>query len=221
MLLAQLSSSSSIAKATTLLNQAHAISPLDPTLALIKSSILLQADKPEEAQKQLKGLLEVNSGALTPLQTSALFLRAKCWFMLGDWLRAEKCFIRLLRALPPGTRPDPRIGLGLCLDRQGKYEYAVLWLRRAHQLDPQNGELCALLALALMNHYKDANKKGEASGAEDVINEVRRLLIMAFQLDKLSPAVLLGLSDQYFYQGKTDKVFSLPCLILIKGESRR
>ncbi|KAJ1679655.1 protein required for normal CLN1 and CLN2 G1 cyclin expression, partial [Spiromyces aspiralis] len=112
--------------------------------------------------------------------------------------------------LRPYSKPDVRVGIGLCFQKLGMRDKARRAFLRAIELDPQNIGARVLLATSLLNSARDALLSGEnpedaASEGEGLVRSAMQQLQEAYMARPHHATLLLLLSDRFFYRDELDK----------------
>jgi len=110
--------------------------PSEPLLASAESA--LDASQPERAQKNLDGLaIDFDD----PLRVRYHAARGRAYLLTGFYRSAKEQFAEALRLAVARKERDPAVthaylGLGLCLEEDGNYPYALKFMRKALETDP-------------------------------------------------------------------------------------
>ncbi|KAJ2385555.1 protein required for normal CLN1 and CLN2 G1 cyclin expression, partial [Coemansia sp. RSA 2603] len=117
--------------ATTLLNEAERISRNDGKTQVVRGMLALAR---RQADAALRHFQQAQQGGVRGV--AALLGAARVLYGRQQYAQALAAYQQAL-VLRPGARPDPRIGIGMCLERLGYADDARRALNRAAAVDPQ------------------------------------------------------------------------------------
>ncbi|KAJ1881647.1 protein required for normal CLN1 and CLN2 G1 cyclin expression, partial [Kickxella alabastrina] len=176
--------------AGTLLNEAERTCPGDGDTALVRGMLALARRQPEAALRefaQAKGVAALMGTART------LFGRKQYAQALGAYQQAL--------ALRPRGRPDPRIGIGLCLEKLGHAAAARRAFERAAAVDAAAAAPLVLLGTMDLNAAKLAAQHQRGAEAAALVRSGMARFEAAWRLQPANAAVLLRLADRLCWRG--------------------
>ncbi|KAJ2582094.1 protein required for normal CLN1 and CLN2 G1 cyclin expression, partial [Coemansia sp. RSA 1836] len=197
--------------ATALLTEAERIDRTEPNTHLIAGMLDLAKRQPDAALRHFDAALRA-----APRSVAALLGRARVLFSKHRYQHALEAYQQVLVLRPSGSsRPDPRIGIGLCLHKLGHADDARRALLRAAEVDPAAAAPHILLATMDLNAVKrlldpriDAAAPPGAglmsAGAGELLRRAMGQLQAAYERQPASAATLIRLADRLFFQSKYD-----------------
>ncbi|KAI8993957.1 RNA polymerase II-associated protein [Trametes punicea] len=166
-----------------------------------------------------RGILNMSSGqwddaartfdsvlAEKPTNVVALLGKAKIAYARRQFPQALKLFQKVLQ-LNPNCRPDPRIGIGLCLwamDHKAKAKAA--W-QRSLEVNPGEWSAQLLLGLEALNASKNENQPEEERREEFLRGT--RLIERAFNANQKNSAAANALCELFLQKGQTKRALKL------------
>ncbi|CDO69163.1 hypothetical protein BN946_scf185042.g65 [Trametes cinnabarina] len=166
-----------------------------------------------------RGILQMTSGqwddagrtfdsvlAEKPTNVVALLGKAKIAYAKRQLPQALKLFQKVLQ-LNPNCRPDPRIGIGLCLwgmDHKAKAKAA--W-QRSLEVNPGDWSAQLLLGLEALNASKNENQPEEERREEFLRGT--RLIERAFNANQKNSAAANALCELFLQKGQTKRALKL------------
>ncbi|KAJ1720060.1 protein required for normal CLN1 and CLN2 G1 cyclin expression [Coemansia erecta] len=187
--------------ATTLLNEAERISRSDGKTQVVRGMLALARRQPDAALRHFQqAQAQAPGGGVRGV--AALLGAARVLYGRQQYAQALAAYQQAL-VLRPGARPDPRIGIGMCLERLGYADDARRALARAAAVDPQAAAPRILLATMDLNAAKRAAAAGPAQAAEAaaLLRAGMAHLRAAYALQPDNAAVLLRLADRLAWRG--------------------
>ncbi|KAJ1843892.1 protein required for normal CLN1 and CLN2 G1 cyclin expression, partial [Coemansia sp. RSA 2703] len=184
--------------ATTLLNEAERISRNDGKTQVVRGMLALAR---RQADAALRHFQQAQQGGVRGV--AALLGAARVLYGRQQYAQALAAYQQAL-VLRPGARPDPRIGIGMCLERLGYADDARRALNRAAAVDPQAAAPRILLATMDFNAAKRA-AAGDPAQADEAAAHLRagmEHLRAAYALQPDNAAVLLRLADRLSWRGE-------------------
>ncbi|KAJ1882399.1 protein required for normal CLN1 and CLN2 G1 cyclin expression [Coemansia sp. RSA 1722] len=180
--------------AATLLNEAERISRSDPNTCVVRGMLALAKRQPDVALAQFQMALQ------TDVNIAALLGKARVLYGKQQYSQALAAYQQALVLRPRGG-PDPRIGIGMCLERLGHTEDARRALNRASEVDPKAAAPRILLATMDLNASKLAARADDTKGASEHLRDAMEHLQAAYALQPENAAVLLRLADRMCWRG--------------------
>ncbi|KAI0368298.1 RNA polymerase II-associated protein [Pilatotrama ljubarskyi] len=166
-----------------------------------------------------RGTLQMSSGlwddasrtfdavlAEKPTNVVALLGKAKIAYARRQFPQALKLFQKVLQ-LNPNCRPDPRIGIGLCLwamDHKAKAKAA--W-QRSIEVNPGDWSAQLLLGLEALNSSKNESQSEEERREEFLRGT--RLIERAFNANQKNSAAANALCELFLQKGQTKRALKL------------
>ncbi|KAH9858911.1 RNA polymerase II-associated protein [Lenzites betulinus] len=141
-----------------------------------------------------------------PTNVVALLGKAKIAYTRRQYSQALKLFQKVLQ-LNPNCRPDPRIGIGLCLwamDHKAKAKAA--W-ERSVEVNPGECSAQLLLGLEALNNSK-IEGQSEEERREDFLRGTR-LIEKAFNANQKNSAAANALCELFLQKGQTKRALKL------------
>ncbi|KAJ2472161.1 protein required for normal CLN1 and CLN2 G1 cyclin expression [Coemansia sp. RSA 2322] len=192
--------------ATTLLTEAERIDRSDANTHLNGGMLALAKRQPEQALQRFNAALKAAPGSV-----AALLGKARVLFGRHQFQQALGLYQQVLRLRPSG-KPDPRIGIGLCLHRLGHSADARLALARAAEVDASAAAPHILLATMDLNDVKRLMDPqitaAESCSAEqalqrggELLRSAMERLERAYSLQPDKAATLVRLADRVFFAG--------------------
>ncbi|KAJ1954762.1 protein required for normal CLN1 and CLN2 G1 cyclin expression, partial [Linderina pennispora] len=191
--------------AATLLTESEKISREDPRTFLVKGLLAMVRRSPDQALQQFNLALRLN-----PTCVASLLGKARVLFSKRQFQTALGIYQRVL-TLRPNDKPDPRIGIALCLMKLGHAKDARRALERAIEVDERAVAPYVLLATMDLNAAKrlmdprlnaqlDAGKLEEAlAEGGSLLSSAMAQLKLAYERQPANAAVLTRLADRLFY----------------------
>ncbi|KAJ1727355.1 protein required for normal CLN1 and CLN2 G1 cyclin expression, partial [Coemansia biformis] len=191
--------------ATALLTEAERISRTDPNTYLVKGMLAMTKRLPDAALIQFNNTLRI-----APLCLAALLGKARALYGRRQFQQALAIYQQALTLRPTG-KPDPRIGIGMCLYRLGHTDDARRALKRATDIDPAAAAPHLLLATMELNEIKrkvdprinrkaadPATLEGALAEAAECLRSAMAHLQRAYELQPGNAATLICLADRLF-----------------------
>ncbi|KAJ2361660.1 protein required for normal CLN1 and CLN2 G1 cyclin expression, partial [Coemansia sp. RSA 2610] len=202
--------------ATALLVEAERISHSEPNTYLVKGMLAMTNRLPDAALIQFNNALR-----LEPHSLAALLGKARALFGKRQFQQALSLYQQVL-TLRPRAKPDPRIGIGMCLYKLGHTNDARRALKRAIDINPAAAAPHVLLAAIELNEVKrrfdphisrGAADPGSAQkAAEGLVECLRRAmehLQQAYELQPGNAATLIFLADRLFCKSEFENARKL------------
>ncbi|KAJ2882232.1 protein required for normal CLN1 and CLN2 G1 cyclin expression, partial [Coemansia asiatica] len=183
--------------AATLLNEAERISRSDANTCVVRGMLALAKRQPDAALAQFQMALQ------SEVSVAALLGKARVLYGKQQFAQALIAYQQAL-VLSPRSGPDPRIGIGMCLERLGHTEDARRALKRASQVDPKAAAPRMLLATMDLNASKIAAQACDPEKASMYMRSAMEHLQAAYALQPENAAVLLRLADRMCWLGDWD-----------------
>ncbi|KAJ2693110.1 protein required for normal CLN1 and CLN2 G1 cyclin expression [Coemansia sp. IMI 209128] len=188
--------------ATALLTEAGRIDRSEANTHLVGGMLDLAKRLPDAALRHFDAALKA-----APRSVAALLGKARVLFSKHRYQHALEVYQQVLTLRPTG-RPDPRIGIGLCLHRLGHPADARRALRRAAEVDPAAAAPHILLATMDLNDVKRMLDPRIADGAtqraEELLHSAMAQLHRAYERQPECAATLVRLADRLFFQSNYD-----------------
>ncbi|KAJ2043376.1 protein required for normal CLN1 and CLN2 G1 cyclin expression [Coemansia sp. S16] len=193
--------------ATALLTEAERIDRTEPNTHLVGGMLDLAKRLPDAALQHFDAALKT-----APRSAAALLGKARVLFGKHRYQHALEVYQQVLVLRPTG-RPDPRIGVGLCLHKLGHAADARRALARAAEVDPTAAAPHILLATMDLNDVKRMldPRIAEAPITEattqsvgEVLHSAMAHLHRAFERQPDCAATLIRLADRMFFQSNYD-----------------
>ncbi|KAJ1746603.1 protein required for normal CLN1 and CLN2 G1 cyclin expression [Coemansia sp. RSA 1821] len=202
--------------ATALLTEAERISRTDPNTYLVKGQLAMTSRIPDTALVQFNNALR-----LEPQCLAALLGKARALFAKRQFQQALSIYQQVL-VLRPRGKPDPRIGIGMCLYKLGHTNDARRALRRSIEVDSSAAAPHIILATIELNEVKrkfDPRISREAADPEslgsitessaETLRRAMAHLQRAYELQPDNSAVLLLLADRFFCKSEIEAAHKL------------
>ncbi|KAJ1818055.1 protein required for normal CLN1 and CLN2 G1 cyclin expression, partial [Coemansia sp. RSA 2598] len=180
--------------AATLLNEAERISRSDSNTCVVRGMLALAKRQPDVALAQFQTALQAG------VSIAALLGKARVLYGKQQFSQALAAYQQAL-VLRPRGRPDPRIGIGMCLERLGHTGDARRALKRASEVDPEAAAPRILLATMDLNASKLAAQSGDSKTATALVRDAMEHLQAAYALQPENAALLLRLADRMCWRG--------------------
>ncbi|KAJ2803806.1 protein required for normal CLN1 and CLN2 G1 cyclin expression [Coemansia guatemalensis] len=191
--------------ATALLTEAERISRTDSCTYLVKGMLAMCKRLPDAAVIQFNNALRVD-----PLNLVALLGKARALYGRRQFPQALAIYQQIL-VLRPTSKPDARIGIGMCLYKLGHVDDARRALKRAIAVDSTAAAPHILLANIELNEIKrsvdphitraaadpDTLQKSMGESA-DGLRRAMEHLQRAYELQPDNAAALITLADRLF-----------------------
>ncbi|KAJ2714470.1 protein required for normal CLN1 and CLN2 G1 cyclin expression [Coemansia spiralis] len=191
--------------ATALLTEAERISRTDPNTCLVKGMLAMAKRLPDAALIQFNSTLRI-----APQNVAALLGKARILYGRRQFQQALAVYQQVL-VLRPTEKPDPRIGIGMCLYRLGHTDDARRALTRATAVDPAAAAPHLVLATMDLNEIKrtvdprinravadPSALEGALQAAAGCLKRAMEHLQRAYELQPDSAAALICLADRLF-----------------------
>ncbi|KAJ2847687.1 protein required for normal CLN1 and CLN2 G1 cyclin expression [Coemansia brasiliensis] len=212
--------------ATALLTEAERISRTEPNTYLVKGQLAMTNRVPDSALVQFNNALR-----LEPQCLAALLGKARALFAKRQFQQALNIYQQVLILRPRG-KPDPRIGIGMCLYKLGHTNDARRALRRSTEVDSSAAAPHIILATIELNEVKRrfdprisreaADPEALASIVEGSAETLRRAMVhlqRAYELQPDNSAVLLLLADRFFCKSEIETAQKLAEKALITADT--
>ncbi|KAI0032889.1 hypothetical protein K488DRAFT_70271 [Vararia minispora EC-137] len=141
-----------------------------------------------------------------PTNLVALMGKARILYAKRQHAAALKVFQHVL-ALNPHCKPDPRIGIGLCLWALGHKDRAKAAWQRSLEIDPDEWPAQLLLGIEALNASKDITLPEAERGSALVAGS--KLIESAFKANKANAAAANALCDLFLRKGQTKPALKL------------
>ncbi|KAI0633528.1 RNA polymerase II-associated protein [Trametes polyzona] len=168
---------------------------------LTRGIIQMSTGQWDDAARTFDGLLTQK-----PTNVVALLGKAKIAYARRQFPQALKLFQKVLQ-LNPNCRPDPRIGIGLCLwamDHKAKARAA--W-QRSVEVNPGEWSAQLLLGLEALNSSKNESQSEEERREEFLRGT--RLIEKAFNANQKNSAAANALCELFLQKGQTKRALKL------------
>ncbi|KAJ2883836.1 protein required for normal CLN1 and CLN2 G1 cyclin expression [Coemansia aciculifera] len=189
--------------ATALLTEAERIDRTEPNTHLVGGMLDLAKRLPDAALQHFDAALKA-----APRSVAALLGKARVLFSKHRYQHALEVYQQVLVLRPTG-KPDPRIGIGLCLHKLGHAADARRALARAAEIDPMAAAPHILLATMDLNDVKRMldPRIAEAPITEattqsvgEILHSAMTHLHRAYERQPDCAATLIRLADRMFFQ---------------------
>ncbi|KAI0081989.1 RNA polymerase II-associated protein [Panus rudis PR-1116 ss-1] len=174
-----------------------------PTILAFLTRAILQLGTRamDDAMRSFEGVL-----ANKPTNIVALLGKARLLYTRRQYPQALKLFQEVLR-LSPNCRPDPRIGIGLCLWSMNYKDKAKAAWQRSAEVNPNDWVPQLLLGLEAVNASKDENQSEAERKSEFLFGT--KLIQRAFNTNQRSAAAANALCELFLRKGQNERALKL------------
>ncbi|CAL1706150.1 unnamed protein product [Somion occarium] len=168
---------------------------------LTRAILQLGNQSMDDALRSFEGVL-----AEKPTNIVALLGKARILFTRRQYSQALKLFREVLR-LKPNCKPDPRIGIGLCLWQMDQKAMAKAAWQRSAEVDPSAWPSHLLLGLEAINASKNENQPEEERRTEFLVGT--KLVEKAFKTNQKNSAAANALCELFIRKGQYKSALKL------------